>query len=69
MSMRQHDLDQSATRLRQRFVNGIEIATRVDRGSLTGTTTNDNRTVLGKRRDGNDREAKVGTRGCSVNSY
>jgi hypothetical protein len=69
MSMRQHDLDQSATRLRQRLVNGIEIATRVDRGSLTGTTTHDDRTVLGERRYGNDREAKFGTRGCSVNSH
>jgi hypothetical protein len=69
MSMRQHDLDQSATRLRQRFVNGIEISTRVDRGSLTGPTTNDDRTVLGERRYGNDREAKFGTRGYIVNSY
>ena len=69
MSMRQHDLDQSATRLRQRLVNRVQIATRVDRGSLTGATTHDDRTVLGERRYGNDREAKFGTRGCSVNSH
>jgi hypothetical protein len=69
MSMSQHDLDQSATHLSKRLVNRVQIASRVDRGSLTGATTNNNRTVLGKGRYGNDCKAEFGTRACSVNSH
>jgi hypothetical protein len=69
MPMCQHDLDQSATRLRERFVNRIQIATRVDRGRLTGSSTHDNGTVLGEGCHRNDCEAKFGAGGCRVSSH
>jgi hypothetical protein len=67
--MGQHDLDQSATRLRERFVNRIQIATRVDRGSLTGFTAHDHGTVLGEGSYWNDRETKLGSRARSICSH
>ena len=66
--MGQHDLDQSATRLRERFVNRIQIATRVNRGSLTGFTAHDHGTVLGEGSNWNDRETKLGSRARSIGS-
>jgi hypothetical protein len=67
--MGQHDLDQSATRLRERFVNRIQIATRVDRGSLTGFTAHDHGTVLGEGGHWDDRETKLGSRVRSIGSH
>lgn len=55
MSMRQHDLNQPPPRLSERFINGIQIATWVDHGGLTGPTANDDRTVLRERRHGYNR--------------
>jgi hypothetical protein len=69
MPMRQHDFDQSATRLLERFVNRIQIASRVNRSRLTGSTTNDDRTILGKGGDRNDREPELGACGRSGRSH